>query len=36
MEAFGVETGGEKGTKLEKEEKIISRIAKAVVINKGE
>ena len=36
MEAFGGETGGEKGTKLEKEEKIISRIAKAVVINKGE
>ena len=36
MESFGGETGGEKGTKLEKEEKIISRIAKAVVINKGE
>jgi hypothetical protein len=34
MESFGGETGGEKGTKLEKEEKIISRIAKSVVINK--
>jgi hypothetical protein len=32
MESFG----GEKGTKLEKEEKIISRIAKSVVINKNE
>jgi hypothetical protein len=36
MESFGGETGGEKGTKLEKEEKIISRIAKAVVIDKHE
>ena len=36
MESFGGETGGEKGTKLEKEEKIISRIAKAVVIDKRE
>ena len=36
MESFGGETGGEKGTKQEKEEKIISRIAKSVVINKGE
>ena len=36
MESFGGETGGEKGTKLEKEEKIISRIAKSVIINKGE
>jgi hypothetical protein len=36
MEAFGGETGGEKGTKLEKEEKIISRIAKSVIINKSE
>jgi len=34
MESFGGETGGEKGTKKEKEEKIISRIAKAVIINK--
>jgi hypothetical protein len=34
MEAFGGETGGEKGTKNEKEEKIISRIAKSVVIEK--
>ncbi len=34
MEAFGGETGGEKGTKQEKEEKIISKIAKAVIINK--
>ncbi len=32
MESFG----GEKGTKKEKEEKIISRIAKAVVIDKSE
>jgi hypothetical protein len=32
MEAFG----GEKGTKMEKEEKIISRIAKSVIINKNE
>jgi hypothetical protein len=32
MEAFG----GEKGTKQEKEEKIISRIAKSVVIDKSE
>ena len=36
MEAFGGETGGEKGTKKEKEEKIISRIAKSVVIDKHE
>jgi hypothetical protein len=36
MEAFGGETGGEKGTKLEKEEKIISKIAKSVIINKSE
>ena len=36
MESFGGQTGGEKGTKLEKEEKIISRIAKSVVINKIE
>jgi len=36
MEAFGGETGGEKGTKLEKEEKIISRIAKSVIIDKRE
>jgi len=35
MEAFGGETGGEKGTKQEKEEKIISRIAKSVIINKN-
>jgi predicted RNA-binding Zn-ribbon protein involved in translation (DUF1610 family) len=35
MEAFGGETGGEKGTKLEKEEKIISRIAKSVIIDKA-
>jgi hypothetical protein len=35
MEAFGGETGGEKGTKLEKEEKIISRIAKSVIIDKN-
>ena len=34
MEAFGGETGGDKGTKQEKEEKIISRIAKSVVIDK--
>ena len=34
MEAFGGKTGGEKGTKSEKEEKIISRIAKSVIINK--
>ena len=32
MEAFG----GEKGTKNEKEEKIISRIAKSVIIDKHE
>ena len=36
MESFGGETGGEKGTKLEKEEKIISRIAKSVIIDKHE
>ena len=36
MEAFGGETGGEKGTKQEKEDKIISKIAKAVVIDKKE
>ena len=36
MEAFGGETGGEKGTKQEKEEKIISKIAKSVIINKSE
>jgi hypothetical protein len=36
MEAFGGETGGEKGTKQEKEDKIISRIAKSVVIDKKE
>jgi hypothetical protein len=36
MEAFGGETGGDKGTKQEKEEKIISRIAKSVVIDKRE
>ena len=36
MESFGGQTGGEKGTKLEKEEKIISRIAKSVIINKNE
>ena len=36
MESFGGETGGEKGTKLEKEEKIISRIAKSVIIDKRE
>jgi hypothetical protein len=35
MESFGGETGGEKGTKLEKEEKIISRIAKSVIIDKN-
>jgi len=35
MEAFGGETGGDKGTKQEKEEKIISRIAKSVIINKS-
>jgi hypothetical protein len=34
MEAFGGETGGEKGTKQEKEDKIISKIAKAMVIDK--
>ena len=34
MEAFGGETGGDKGTKQEKEEKIISRIAKSVIIDK--
>jgi len=32
MESFG----GEKGTKKEKEEKIISKIAKSVVIDKTE
>jgi hypothetical protein len=32
MESFG----GEKGTKKEKEEKIISKIAKYVIINKNE
>jgi hypothetical protein len=36
MEAFGGQTGGEKGTKQEKEDKIISKIAKSVVINKGD
>jgi hypothetical protein len=36
MESFGGETGGEKGTKQGKEEKIISKIAKAVVIDKYE
>ena len=36
MESFGGETGGEKGTKQEKEEKIISKIAKSVVIDKYE
>jgi hypothetical protein len=36
MEAFGGETGGEKGTKQEKEDKIISKIAKSVVIDKKE
>ena len=35
MESFGGQTGGEKGTKLEKEEKIISRIAKSVIIDKN-
>ena len=35
MESFGGETGGEKGSKLEKEEKIISRIAKSVIIDKN-
>jgi hypothetical protein len=35
MEAFGGETGGENGTKQEKEDKIISRIAKSVVIDKN-
>ncbi len=35
MEAFGGETGGEKGTKQEKEDKIISKIAKSVVIDKS-
>jgi hypothetical protein len=35
MEAFGGETGGDKGTKQEKEEKIISKIAKSVIINKS-
>ena len=34
MEAFGGETGGDKGTKQEKEEKIISKIAKSVIIDK--
>ena len=36
MEAFGGETGGDKGTKQEKEEKIIRKIAKSVVIDKHE
>jgi len=36
MEAFGGETGGDKGTKQEKEEKIIRKIAKSVVIDKRE
>jgi hypothetical protein len=36
MESFGGETGGEKGTKDEKECKIISRIAKSVIIDKRE
>jgi hypothetical protein len=36
MEAFGGETGGDKGTKQEKEEKIISKIAKSVIIDKKE
>jgi len=36
MESFGGETGGEKGTKNEKECKIISRIAKSVIIDKRE
>ena len=36
MESFGGETGGEKGTKNEKECKIISRIAKSVIIDKHE
>ena len=36
MEAFGGETGGENGTKKAKEEKIISRIAKSVIIDKHE
>ena len=35
MEAFGGETGGDKGTKQEKEDKIISKIAKSVVIDKN-
>jgi hypothetical protein len=35
MEAFGGETGGDKGTKQEKEEKIISKIAKSVIIDKS-
>jgi hypothetical protein len=35
MEAFGGETGGDNGTKQEKEDKIISRIAKSVVIDKS-
>ena len=35
MEAFGGETGGDNGTKQEKEDKIISRIAKSVVIDKN-
>ena len=35
MEAFGGETGGEKGTKQEKEDKIISKIAKSVIIDKN-
>jgi hypothetical protein len=35
MEAFGGETGGDKGTKQEKEDKIISRIAKSVIIDKS-
>jgi hypothetical protein len=36
MEAFGGETGGNNGTKQEKEEKIISKIAKSVIIDKKE
>ena len=35
MEAFGGETGDKNGTKQEKEDKIISRIAKSVVIDKS-
>jgi hypothetical protein len=36
MESFGGETGKEKGSKQEKEEKIISKIAKSVIIDKYE